>query len=111
MSFKPLCITLVLAVFTLPVLAQNTSTPNLDQRQVNQQNRIEKGVQSNQLTAQETLTLEKRAAKLEADKQAAKADGNVTRAERNHLQHEANRNSRKIHHKKHNARTASQKPG
>ena len=98
---------LILAAFTLPAFAQNASTPNLDQRQANQEKRIDNGVKSGQLTAKETANLEKRETKLETDKQAAKADGKVTKAERNKLQREANRDSRKIHRKKHNAKTSA----
>ena len=89
-----------------PAFAQNTATPNIDQRQVNQQKRIDNGVKSGQLTARETFNLEKREARIEADKQAAKADGVVTPAERRHLQREENRASRAIYAKKHNQRVA-----
>ena len=58
------------------------ATPNLDKREANQQQRIDQGVASGQLTAKETNRLQKREAKLAADEAAAKADGTVTRAER-----------------------------
>jgi hypothetical protein len=58
------------------------------------------------LTPRETARLEKRATRLEANEQRAKADGVVTPAERRRLQREANRNSRKIHRQKHDAQTA-----
>ncbi|MFZ6813629.1 hypothetical protein ACO0K3_04125 [Undibacterium sp. Rencai35W] len=98
---------LVATLFAIPVFAQNTNTPNIDKRQENQQKRIANGVNSGALTAQETANLEKREAKIETDKEAAKADGNVTKKERAKLEHEENRASKKIYAKKHNARTAS----
>ena len=87
------------------VFAQ-TNTPNIDKRQEVQQKRIAKGMESGALTAQEAANLEKREAKIEADKQAAKADGVVTKAERAKLHHEENRASKKIRNKKHNANVA-----
>ena len=107
MKINTLLLSLVLSALALPVFAQNASTPNLDKRQVKQEKRIENGVKSGQLTASETAKLESKEAKLEADKQAAKADGTVTRAERRRLQREANRDSRAIHRKKHNANTTA----
>lgn len=98
---------LLMSAITASAFAQ-TNTPNLDKRQENQEKRIDQGVKSGALTAKEAGNLEKREAKLEADKQAAKADGKVTPAERRKLQHEANRDSRAIYRKKHNGRTAAQ---
>ena len=101
--------TLVAAVaMTLAGVAMaQPSTPNLDKREANQQQRIDQGVASGQLNAKETNRLDKREAKLAADEAAAKADGKVTRAERRKLQREANRDSRAIHRQKHDAQTAA----
>lgn len=82
------------------------ATPNLDKREANQQQRIDQGVASGQLTAKETNRLQKREAKLAADEAAAKADGTVTRAERRKLQREAHRDSIAIRKQKHDAQTA-----
>lgn len=106
MKRNPLFAAILLALLAAPAFAQNTATPTVDQRQVNQQNRIANGVNSGALTAKEAETLEKREAKIEADKQAAKADGNVTKAERRKLNREENRTSRAIARKKHNGRVA-----
>ena len=97
---------LVATLFAIPVFAQSTNTPNIDKRQERQQKRIAAGVNTGALTAQETTNLEKREAKIDADKQAAKADGNVSKEERAKLQREENRASKKIYQKKHNAKTA-----
>jgi opacity protein-like surface antigen len=83
-----------------------TATPKLDQREANQQNRINQGVATGQLTQREANNLQRRENKLNANEARAKADGVVTPAERRRLQREANHNSRKIYHKKHNRRTA-----
>lgn len=98
---------LLATLLAAPVFAQNTNTPKIDQRQENQQNRIANGIKSGELTAKETQNLEKRETRIEADKQAAKADGKVTAAERRKLKREENRASRAIYRKKHNNKTAS----
>lgn len=80
------------------------ATPRLDQREANQQQRINQGVATGQLTSREANNLQRRENKLNANEARAKADGVVTPAERRRLQREANHNSRKIYHKKHNRR-------
>ena len=63
----------ILAAFALPVLAQTSpapakdpaATPRVDQRQANQQQRIDQGVQSGQLTGKEAARLEKGQAQVE----------------------------------------------
>ncbi len=94
----------LLALVSVNAQAQ-TATPNVSKRQVHQQKRIAEGVRSGELTARETVTLERQEAKIQADKRAAKADGVVTTAERAKLQAEENRVSRHIYNKKHNQRT------
>jgi hypothetical protein len=106
-------VALALAAFMIPVFAQTAppakdpaATPGIDKRQAIQQKRIEQGVKSGALTGREAARLEKREAKIEADKQAAKADGKVTLAERKKLNRELDSTSRAIHHQKHDAQTA-----
>lgn len=94
------------SILVAPVFAQGTATPNVTKRQERQQARIAAGVNSGALTAHETANLERREAKIESDKEAAKADGVVTKQERVKLQAEENRASKKIYNKKHNARVA-----
>ena len=85
------------------VLAQ-TKTPVVDQREQNQQKRIEQGVKSGELTPVETRRLEAREGKIKADELNAKSDGKVTPTERRKLNRELNRESRRISRKKHNNR-------
>lgn len=99
----------VLAAFALPVLAQTApapvkdpaATPRVDQRQANQQQRIDQGVQSGQLTGKEAARLDKGQAQVEKKEAKAKADGKVTAKERKNLQHAQNQQSKKIKHEKH----------
>lgn len=83
------------------------ATPRIDQRQVNQQKRIDQGVASGQLNAKETNRLDKREGKIAADEAKAKADGKVTKAERSHLRREENRASKAIYRQKHDRQTAA----
>ena len=99
----------ILAAFSLPVLAQTApatakdpaATPRVDQRQVNQQQRIDQGAQSGQLTATEAARLNKGQAQVEKKEAKAKADGTVTAKEREQLKHAQNKQSQKIRHEKH----------
>ena len=83
-----------------------TATPRLDQREANQQQRINQGVATGQLTPREATNLQRRENRLNANEARAKADGVVTPGERRRLHREANHNSRKIYNKKHNRRHA-----
>jgi hypothetical protein len=88
----------VAAAFTVPALAQTQSTPRIDQRQANQERRIEQGEKSGSLT-------QKEAARLEKGK--AVADGKVTPKERARIEKAQDKQSEKIHKAKHNKQTAS----
>lgn len=90
----------VLATFALPALAQ-TNTPNIDQRQANQQQRIDQGVKSGQLTGKEAARLEKGQEHVQKVEDKAKADGVVTKKERARIQHAENVQSRHIAREKH----------
>jgi hypothetical protein len=87
--------------------ANPAATPGIDQRQANQEKRIQQGVQSGQLTSKEATHLEKREAKLQSDKLKAQSDGVVTKKERTHLQNEANRDSNAIYREKHDRQHAA----
>ena len=96
----------IIAVFAGGALAQTTpQMPHVDQREAKQQQRIDKGVASGQLTAKEAARLEKGQAKIEAREAAAKADGVVTKKERAQLRKAQNRESKKIYKQKHDKQT------
>lgn len=95
----------LLAAAALPLAAQ-TATPRIDQREANQQSRIEQGVQSGQLTPRETAKLERGQAKVEKMEAKAKSDGVVTAKERKKITKAQNRQSRKIYKEKHDKQVA-----
>src|SRR5204863_521136 len=70
------------AAFTLPALGQTSSTPRIDQRQANQERRIEQGEKSGALTNKEAARLEKGQARVQKMENKALADGKVTAKER-----------------------------
>ena len=103
MKTKSTLLVAVLAAFPLPVLAQ-TNTPNIDQRQANQQQRIDQGVKSGQLTGKEAARLEKGQEHVQKVEDKAKADGKVTAKERARIERAQNKQSRRIAHEKHDRR-------
>ncbi len=92
---------------SLPALAQSTYDPKIDAREQRQQERIQQGVQSGQLTPREANHLEAQQGRIQAREDRLKADGNLTPAERARLTREQNHASRNIYRKKHNERTTA----
>ena len=96
--------TLVAAIIALAsVSAFAQSTPRVDQRQANQERRIDQGVASGELTPRETARLERGQQHVDNMEANAKADGVVTKRERAKLAHAQNVQSRRIHRQKHDA--------
>ena len=87
-------------------LAQAPATPGVDQRQANQQQRIDQGVASGQLTQKEANRLEKGQDKVEKAEEKAKSDGVVTKKERARLHAQQNQQSRRIAKQKHDRQKA-----
>ena len=79
-----------------------TRTSGVNHRQHRQQRRIGQGVRSGELTARETLRLERNAREIRQDEREAKSDGVVTARERAGLQRELNHESHLIYRAKHN---------
>ena len=105
---KTTLIAAILAAIALPVAAQ-VNTPTVDQRQANQEARIQQGVQSGQLTPRETAKLEKGQAKVQTMEDKAKADGKVTPKERAKLAKAQNKQSKRIYKEKHDKQTTAPK--
>ena len=74
------------------------------QRNINQQNRIEQGVQSGQLTNKEASRLERGQARIDRAEARAGADGHISAGEQARIQHRENVQSRHIFRGKHNNR-------
>ena len=104
MNLKPFATALLLAA-TIPALAQTTPPPSaqqrIDQREANQQKRIEQGEKSGALTQREATRLEKGQARVEKMEQKAAADGTVTAKEARRIEHTQDVQSNHIRREKH----------
>ncbi len=80
--------------------------PRIDQRQANQEKRIDQGIATGELNKRETRRLQKEQNVIDRAENKAKADGTVTQAERRRLHKMQNHASRDIRHQKHDAQVA-----
>ena len=103
---KTATLALLVAAFSLPAAAQTTSTPRIDQRQANQERRIEQGESSGALTQKEANRLEKGQAHVQKMESRAVADGKVTAKERARIEKAQDKQSRRIYKEKHDKQTA-----
>lgn len=110
MKTKSTVIALMLAVLPAIALAQSSggtnSTLRIDQRQETQQQLIEHGVQSGQLTAKEAARLQKGQAKVQKMEDKAMKDGTLTDKERLRIQRAQDKEDRKIYREKSNKHRA-----
>jgi len=95
-----LLIAALATTITLPAFAQ-TYTPGIDQRQINQEQRIDQGIASGKLTQREAARLERGQDRVDAIENRAKSDGVVTARERTRIQHAQNVESKRIYRQKH----------
>lgn len=106
-TFKTLAVAATLAVATAGAFAQAASspaaTPRVDQRQANQEKRVDQGVASGELTRREARKLNRQQSAINAAEDKAKADGTVTAKERHRLHKAQNHASRDIRRQKHDA--------
>jgi uncharacterized membrane protein YebE (DUF533 family) len=86
-------------IVSAPVFAQGP--PVIDQRQANQEQRIDQGIASRQLTQREAARLERGQDRIDAMENRAKADGTVTAQERTRIKHAQNVESKRIYRQKH----------
>lgn len=90
---------------TSMVYAQ-TETPVIDQRQMNQEQRIDRGIASGQLNQRETARLDREQNRIDRMENRAKADGVMTRRERARIGAAEDRASRHIYREKHDRQGA-----
>jgi hypothetical protein len=94
--------TLAVLSLVLPTLAfAQANTPRVDQRQANQEQRIDQGIASGSLTQREANRLERGQQRVDNMENRAKADGVVTRRERAQLHQAQDRQSDRIYAQKH----------
>ncbi|HEY7531265.1 MAG TPA: hypothetical protein VH681_00625 [Nitrospiraceae bacterium] len=101
MIVRPIALAVMLtALFAVRVFAQTVDTPI--QRNINQQNRIEDGLQSGQLSTGEAARLEKGEAKIDKMESKALKDGSLSAQEASRIQRAQNQQSEAIKQLKHN---------
>jgi hypothetical protein len=103
-NFAKLVAAAAIATVWLPSQAQDTR--RIDQREANQQKRIEQGEKSGALTQKEAARLEKGQAHVQKMETKAAADGKLTKQERAKIEHAQNVQSKKIYREKHDKQTA-----
>jgi hypothetical protein len=106
---------LMLGFTALGALAQTAAsapspaaTPGIDQRQAHQEKRIDQGVASGQLTRREAHRLDRQQNLIDRAENRAKADGVVTKQERQRLHAAQDTASQRIARQKHDRQ---QRPG
>lgn len=100
MKLRIATLTFLALAASAPALAQ-TQTPVIDARQANQQQRIDRGVASGQLTNREATRLERGQDRIDTMENRAKSDGTVTRRERARIDTAQDVQSRQIARQKH----------
>lgn len=106
MIMKTAGIAWMVAMLPATALAQTSSTPRIDQRQENQERRIDKGVASGQLNQKEAARLDKGQARVQKMEDKAMADGKMTKKERARIEHAQDQQSKKIYREKHDKQRA-----
>ncbi|HXF44533.1 MAG TPA: hypothetical protein VNK91_00265 [Burkholderiaceae bacterium] len=93
------------AAAAAPVFAQSSTAPGYTQRDVNQEQRIEQGLQSGALSTREAARLQREQAHIDRLQARALADGELSAAERARINAAQNAASRDIYRQKHDAQT------
>ena len=91
----------VAGVLALAIAAPAMADPVIDQRQADQEQRIDQGIGSGQLTAAEAARLERGQARIERMERRALADGRLDPRERRRIMHAQEVQSRHIYREKH----------
>ncbi|MBP5987399.1 MAG: hypothetical protein KA538_09460 [Azonexus sp.] len=94
--------TVIAISLIIPALAfAQANTPRVDQRQANQEQRIDQGVASGSLTQREANRMERGQQHVDNMENRAKSDGVVTARERARLHQAQDVQSARIHRQKH----------
>lgn len=91
----------ITGLFSAAAFAQNAASEV--ERNVNQQQRIEQGLQSGQLNTREAARLEREESRVERMEANAMKDGKLSDAEKNRINQAQNKVSRDIYQEKHDA--------
>jgi len=111
MRFVTAVLASTLVIAPAAMIAQTTPTPgahdyNINQRKVDQQDRIANGVKNGQLTAGQTSRLEHQEAGINKEERGMRAqdNGHLTKQDRQTVHAQQNQESRRIYRDKHDGR-------
>ncbi len=94
-----------------PAMAQNTSTPNIDQSQAQVSARIQQGLQSGHITPYEAQMLYRRDQDIQSREALYKSDGRATPAERQQLRNDMAALSAEVERAMNNSAVVVVQPG
>lgn len=97
----------LLAVAAAPAFAQANHAPGYTQRDINQEQRIEQGLQSGELSTREAARLQREQGRIDQMQSRALRDGSLSAAERARIDAAQNKASRDIAREKHDAQTGN----
>lgn len=97
---------LALAQAPVPPTASDKSGARIDQRQANQQKRIDAGVKSGELNQKEAARMQKGQERVQKMEDKARADGKITKKEAARIEHAQDRQSARIYSQKHDKQKA-----
>ncbi len=111
MRFVTAVLASTLVIAPAAMIAQTTPTPgahdyNINQRKVDQQDRIANGVKTGKLTAGQTAHLEHQEAGINKEERGMRAqdNGHLTKQDRQTIHTQQNKESRRIYRDKHDGR-------
>jgi methionine-rich copper-binding protein CopC len=111
MRFVTAVLASTLVIAPAAMIAQTTPTPgahdyNINQRKVDQQDRIANGVQNGKLSAGQTAHLEHQEAGINKEERGMRAqdNGHLTKQDRQTIHAQQNQESRRIYRDKHDGR-------
>ncbi|MBI3528882.1 MAG: hypothetical protein HY067_13050 [Betaproteobacteria bacterium] len=107
MRIRLTAIAAALAACTIAAAAHAQNTADVVQRDVNQQNRIEQGLKSGELTTKEAGKLEREESHIDKMESNALRDGKMTNAEKRRIERAENQASKDIYREKHDAQTGN----
>lgn len=105
MRLSATLVVLLAGTVAIPALAQTAATEV--QRNINQQQRIEQGLQSGALNTKEAGQLERQQTQVDRMEKNALKDGSLSAAEKSRIQAAQNKTSKSIAAVKHNAKTGN----
>lgn len=91
----------LLSIGAAPSAFAQANTPKIDQRQANQEQRIDQGIANGRLNEREANRLNNQQEHINKMEDKAKSDGVVTKKERARISHAQDRASRHIARQKH----------